>query len=120
MADRVHLGPFLDLGFWLWALVGVGLGFATSFVLGIFTVPASVLVALILLTRPRLRTSAFGTFVGFGAVFLLIAYLQRRGPGVTCWHSANASGCDEWLDPRPYLLIGLASIATGLLGHAWR
>ena len=72
MADRVHLGPFLDLGFWLWALVGVGLGFATSFVLGIFTVPASVLVALILLTRPRLRASAFGTFVGFGAVFLLI------------------------------------------------
>ena len=40
MADRVHLGPFLELGFWLWALVGVGLGFATSFVLGIFTVPA--------------------------------------------------------------------------------
>src|SRR5205823_14367908 len=40
MADRVHLGPFLELGLWLWALVGVGLGFATSFVLGIFTVPA--------------------------------------------------------------------------------
>ena len=90
----------LDWGFWLWAIVGVGLGFGIS-ALGVFTVPASLLIAFFLLTRRNVRASAFGVLVGIGAVLLLIAYINRGGP----------------FNPRHWLIAGLVFIAAGLIGQ---
>ena len=43
-----------------------------------------------------------------------MAYLQRKGPGTVCWHTASASGCDDYLDPRPWLAIGLVLLLGGI------
>jgi hypothetical protein len=109
--------PLLDWAFWVWAVVGVGFGFAIS-VVGIFTVPASLLVTIVLLTQARLRQATFGILVGIGAVLLLVAYLNREGPGTVCHTFSNGFECAEDLpDPRKWLAAGLVFIAAGIAGH---
>jgi hypothetical protein len=106
-----------DWAFWLWAVVGVGFGFGISQV-GIFTVPASALVAIILLRQPRFRGSAFGVLVGIGAVLLLVAYLNREGPGTVCETHRNGIECAYGLpDPKKWAAAGLVLVVLGLLGH---
>jgi hypothetical protein len=119
MTIRARLGPFLDWGFWLWSIVGVGLGFCLSS-LGVFLV-LPLLVAIVFMVRQqRLRSSWPGALVGIGAVLLFVAYLQRQGPGVTCWQTATASGCDEHLDPLPWLVGGIVFVTAGFVAQAVR
>jgi hypothetical protein len=107
----------LDLGFWLWAIVGVGLGFGIS-VIGLFTVPASVVVAIVLLSRPRLRASAYGVLVGIGVPLLVVAYINREGPGTVCHRLSNGIECAEDLpDPKKWAAVGLAFIVAGVLAQ---
>jgi hypothetical protein len=61
------------------------------------------------------RRSVSGIITGAGLPLLLVAYIQRRGPGTVCWQSATAAGCDEYLDPRPWLAIGLAFVVCGIV-----
>jgi hypothetical protein len=113
-AARSNLG---DWAFWVWAVVGLGFGFAIS-AIGIFTVPASLLATIVLLTQPRLRQATFGILVGIGAVLLLVAYLNREGPGKVCHTFSNGFECAEGLpDPRRWLAVGLVFIAAGIAGH---
>jgi hypothetical protein len=51
---------------------------------------------------PRTRPAWLGVLVGAGALLLLLAYINREGPG---W---------KWL------AAGLVLIAAGLIGHARR
>jgi hypothetical protein len=109
-----------DWAFWLWALVGVGFGLAISAV-GIFTVPASAIATIFLLTRPRLRASVYGILVGIGIPLLLVAYLNREGPGTVCHTIDGGSGtqCDDRYDPRTWLLAGLVFVVAGLAAQLW-
>jgi len=108
----------LDVGFWLWAVVGVGFGFGIS-VIGLVTIPASALAAIVLLSRPRLRASAYGVLVGIGIPLLAVAYMNREGPGTIC-HSFDAGRgvqCDDLYDPRKWAAVGLAFIVAGVLAQ---
>jgi hypothetical protein len=71
-------------------------------------------------SRPAIRRSALGLLSGAGALLLYVAWVQRAGPGTTCWHTATASGCDEHLNPIPWLLAGVAMLGGGIVGHARR
>ena len=102
----------------MWAIIGVGglIGVVS------FITPAVVLAAIAILLavwfavrRPAFGASAFGAISGAGAAALVVAFLQRRGPGTVCWHTATASGCDDYLNPWPWLLIGLALVVTGVV-----
>jgi len=108
----------LDLGFWVWAVVGVGFGFGISQI-GLFTVPASVLVTILLLARPTLRRSVYGILVGIGAVLLLVAYINREGPGTVCHTNSNGFECAHDLpDPKKWAAVGILFIVAGLIAHA--
>jgi hypothetical protein len=115
--DRLH--GLLDWPFWVWAIVGVGFGFGITS-LGLLTVPASTLVAVFLLRRPRLRESAYGVLVGMGALPLFVAYDNREGPGTVCHTFDHGRGtqCDGLSDPRKWLLAGLVLIVAGLIAQA--
>jgi hypothetical protein len=102
--------------FWAWAAVGVGAALAAVSLGPILLLPVAV-IAVMLARRPSIRRSAFGVLSGAGLLLLYIAYLQRDGPGVTCWHTATASGCDQHLNPIPWLAIGLACVVAGIVGH---
>ena len=108
----------LDWRFWVWAVVGVGYGFAIS-VIGLFTVPAAVLVTIFLATQPEFRRATWGVLIGVGAPLLLVAYLNREGPGTVCHSIDGGRGtqCDDLSDPRKWLLVGLAFVLAGLAGQ---
>lgn len=103
-ATAGRLGHAAGCGwFWAWAVVGVGFGFGIS-VIGVFTVPLS-LIAVILLTRRRPVRGAFGLLSGAGAVLLVIAYIQRSG---------------EYYNPIHWLVPGLVLFLGGILAHVWQ
>jgi lipopolysaccharide export LptBFGC system permease protein LptF len=104
-----RLGHLAGCGwFWAWALVGGGFGFAVS-VMGIVTVPAATLVA-ILLSRRSIR-GAFGIATGVGLVLLLVAYINRGGQSFA---DGGAPSPVHWLIP------GLVLFTGGILAHAWQ
>ena len=105
--------------FLAWLAVGVGLGLGVS-VLGVFAVPAALLAAVLLSVRHHGGRAALGALVGVGLLLLYVAYVQRKGPGTVSWHTATASGSNQYLDPRPWLVAGLLLVVGGLVAYAWR
>lgn len=102
-----------------WAILGSGAALAVISLGPLALLPVAALAG-IMASRPRIRRSGFGLVSGAGAVLLYVAYVQRDGPGTTCWHTATASGCDQHLNPIPWLLLGLACLIGGVVGHAKR
>jgi hypothetical protein len=107
---------------WAWFLVWALVGSAAAFGLVSFiTVAAAagglaILVAVWFAVRnPAFGASAFGAIAGVGALALVVAFLQRRGPGTVCWHTATASGCEDYLNPWPWLVVGVALVVTALV-----
>jgi len=104
-------------GFVLWALLGAAL------VLGVFTLTVLFLVPIVIgvaafAIRPRLARSAFGLLAGVGLVSMYVAYVQRRGPGTVCYQTATGgSGCDEYLNPWPWLVVGVVLVCVGVVAH---
>ena len=109
-----HLPWFLA-----WAAVGVGLGLGVS-ALGVFAVPVALLAAVALVVSHHAGRAALGALVGVGLLLLYVAYVQRKGPGTVSWHTATASGSDQYLDPRPWLAAGVLLVAGGLVAYVWR
>jgi len=107
------------LWFLAWAAVGVGLALGIS-ALGILAVPLALLVTVLLTVRHHADRSALGILVGVGLLSLYVAYVQRKGPGTVYWHTATASGSDQYLDPRPWLVAGLLLVAVGIVAFLWR
>ena len=104
--------------FWAWA--GAGALAIISLDLGPVTVlPALILLALVSTFVGRRHISALGFTTGTGLPLLWVAYVQREGPGTTCWHTASAAGCDQHLNPLPWLIAGLVLVLTGLIGQAF-
>ncbi len=77
---------------------------------------AAVVALIVLAAARRLHRPAFGLLGGAGVVALVIAWLNRKGPGTVYWHTATASGADQYPDPRPWLVAGVVLVGAGLLG----
>jgi len=105
--------------FWIWALVGCAVALA-AVSLGPLLLLPTLAAAAFMASRRRIRSSAFGLLTGAGALFLVVAWLQRRGPGEVCWQRGTASGCDQYLNPLPWLAIGIVLVVAGIAAHAVR
>jgi uncharacterized membrane protein YhaH (DUF805 family) len=105
--------------FWAWAVLGAAVALAALSFGPILAAPILVIVWL-MDSRPRIRRSAFGLVTGVGALLLYIAWVQRAGPGTTCWQTQTASGCDQHLNPLPWLLAGIVLFVGGIAAHARR
>jgi hypothetical protein len=103
--------------FCAWTLIGAvaALGLVS---LGPIALGPALIAGAALSTSTTARRSRFGLLAGAGLVLLFIAYLQRQGPGTTCWHTATAAGCEQHLNPIPWLLIGLLLTATATVLQA--
>lgn len=105
--------------FFLWALLGTTAALGAVSLGPLLLVPVAVF-GVFLWTRPTVRRSAFGLLTGAGALLLYVAWVQRDGPGTTCWHTATASGCDQHLNPLPWLIAGAVLFVSGFFAHARR
>jgi hypothetical protein len=110
-------GPHAMTCVWFWAWAGIGALAVLSLDFGPLTALPALLVALIAALGDRRRGSALGFVTGAGLPLLWVAYVQRSGPGTTCWHTASSAGCNQYLDPLPWLIIGLALVLTGLIAQ---
>jgi hypothetical protein len=117
LAERTHLAAWS--GFCAWAFFGTVAAFGLL-IGGTIAVLPILLGVWLLATRPSLRRSWFGVMTGAGVTLLYIAYVQRRGPGTTCWQTATAAGCDEHLNPLPWLIAGAALVLLGFIAQARR
>jgi hypothetical protein len=116
----VHRSTARNWGaFSVWALLGEAGSFG-FLALGVLAAIPVALAGWLLIRRAELRRSAFGVLSGVGAILLVVAYVQRRGPGTVCWQTATRSGCDEYLNPWPWLVVGVVLLAAGLIAHARR
>ena len=116
LAERTHLAAWG--GFCAWAFFGTVSAFGLL-IGGTLAVLPILLGVWFAVTRPSLRRSWFGVLTGVGVTLLYIAYVQRRGPGTTCWQTATAAGCDE-LNPLPWLIAGAALVLLGFIAQARR
>ena len=82
----------------------------------LLTAPPAVVLAHALERRDRGGTVRWTVTIGIAALPLLLAYLNRHGPGTWCHpigtpRHPGVECADEW-DPRPFLAIGLALLLT--------
>jgi hypothetical protein len=117
LAGQVHR-PHAMTCVWLWAWAAVGVLAVSSLSLGVLTAPPALLLgALVAIVGDRRHRSAFGLLTGAGLPLLLVAYVQHQGAGTTCWHKASSAGCDQYLNPLPWLIVGITLVLTGLVAH---
>ena len=104
---------------WAGFAVCVLLGATAAFALLVFGILGLLVVGFVtwLTSRTRLRSSAWGLLAGVGAISLLVAYVQRRGPGTFCYRTVTTSGCDQYLDPRPWLVAGVVFVLAAIALH---
>src|ERR1700674_2663140 len=90
-----------------WALVGSAAVFGAFSLLlvGLVAFGAAVVAAVLMARDPSARGSALGLLSGAGWLLVYVAYVQRDGPGTTCWHTATSGGCETHLDPIPWLAV---------------
>ena len=108
---------------WVWFAAWATLGCLVA--LGTLSVqllmaPLTIVAVLALILTRKVSRAAFGLFTGIGAACLLVAFLNRRGPGLVAWHTATSAGADEYLDPRPWLIAGVILVAAGTLAFIRR
>lgn len=113
-----HAGLVGWPSFLAWTAVGFGIVFG-FFLFSVFVLAAAVLVGVLVALQPGLRRGALGLLTGAGAIFLWVAWLNRRGPGTVVTHTATSvSSIDAW-DPRPWLAAGVALVVGSVAAHAW-
>ena len=105
--------------FWGWTVVGA-LGALGLVSLGTFALIPATGVGVVMARLDDGRRSRLGLLAGAGLLALFVAYVQRDGPGTTCWHTATASGCDQHLNPLPWLVAGALLTLTAFVGQARR
>jgi len=106
---------------WFGAWVVVGCAVALSMVsLGLLVLIPAAVIAVLMIRRPAARRSAYGALIGVGLLLLFVAYVNREGPGTTCWQHGTATGCDQHLNPLPWLALGVAFVVGGFVAHRLR
>lgn len=101
---------------WLGVGAVLGFGIVGLLTIGWVLVPLGVLMVVIGLRTPRLRTTAaYLTMVGASAAPFAIAWLNRHGPGTVCSTRGSEQSCiDEWT-PWPFLAVAGLMVAAGIV-----
>jgi hypothetical protein len=104
------------LTFAAWAVVGLTgiLGVLSILTIGIFVVAGAALLAGYLARRIRSPQAGPGLLTGAGVMLLIVAYLNRGGPGTVCTTSAGSVSCTQEMSPWPWMATALCLIAVGV------
>ncbi|MEU1535034.1 hypothetical protein [Streptomyces fagopyri] len=100
-----------------WLLTGAAylLALLTVLSIGIFILPIPLIGTVVLATRRGALRCLPGLVASAGLPLLLLAYLDRNGPGTYCTSSAGGQSCTEGLlDPWILLAAGLFVLAAGV------
>jgi len=102
---------------WFVAWMVVGVGAALSTISLPFLFPVVLLLGAALGLWSASRPHWWGLMSGAGLLLLYVAWVQRHGPGEYCEAIPGGTKCEDYLDPRPWLVIGLLLLAAGVIGE---
>ncbi len=102
---------------WFVAWMVVGVGGALSTISLPFLFPVVLLLGALLGLRQVSRRHWWGLISGAGVLLLYVAYVQRHGPGEYCQSIPGGTQCEDYLDPRPWLALGLLLLIGGVIGE---
>jgi membrane protein implicated in regulation of membrane protease activity len=102
--------------FGLWAVIGAGgaLALLTAPTIGIFVLPATLVLGAVLAWRGRAQQAGPGIAAGLGLPLFYVAYLNRSGPGTVCTALPGGGECNQETSPWPWLAAGLLLVIAGL------
>lgn len=93
---------------WFVVIVLGVLSLAAVVSVGLFILPLAIAGAILLLARPRRAIGAAVLLGAVGAGPLILAYFNRPGPGHVCRTDSEGVACGDYLNPWPWLALGLA------------
>lgn len=111
-------GPTDRVPWWAWgwwALVGalLGYGVAALLTIGVFLLLAAAVLVVVGLRVPALRgRAALGVVGGLAGAPLLLAWLNRDGPGTVCRTTPTSQTCGEQWSPWPFVVVALVLLVT--------
>ena len=98
-----------------WAVVGAAYAFGLLGVLsiGMFVLPCALLATWYLARRRHSLHGVFGVLSGVGVPLLVLAFLNRHGPGMVC----GGMKCEQQFSPWPWLIAGMLFVLLGAAGQ---
>jgi hypothetical protein len=98
-----------------WAVVGAAYAFGLlgALSIGMFVLPCALLATWYLARRRQSMAGVAGVLAGVGAPLLVLAFLNRGGPGMVC-HDAT---CWQQSSPWPWLIAGVLFLLLGVAGQ---
>ena len=102
--------------FVIWAVIGAGgaLALLTAPTIGIFVLPATLVVGAVLARRGRHQQAGPGVVAGLGLPLFYVGYLNRGGPGTVCTSLPGGGECTQETSPWPWIATGLLLVIAGL------
>jgi hypothetical protein len=105
-----------------WTVTGaaLGVGLVSLLTVGALLLLAGLVMAVVGARRERWRRSAPLVLLGAVAAPLLLAWLNRAGPGSACTVSGTTTSCTDQYSPWPFLAVALVLAVVGpvLAGRA--
>jgi hypothetical protein len=110
------------LGFAAWAVAGTlyAVGIAGILTIGIFVLPVAVLVMVLIARNEAAKAGWPGLITGIGVVPLVIAYLNRGGPGMVCTTTATSGSCTQEFNPWIFIAAAVVLVTVGIVIQAVR
>jgi len=101
--------------FVIWAVVGAAgaLAILTAPTIGIFVLPATLVLGAVLAWRGRKQQAGPGIVAGLGLPLCYVGYLNRGGPGTVCTALPGGGECTQETSPWPWIAIGLVLVVAG-------
>jgi 4-amino-4-deoxy-L-arabinose transferase-like glycosyltransferase len=115
--DRERQVPLLSWAWWGVAGAAIGLGIVSLLTIGVLflAVGVSSVIAGARARRLRNRSASMG-LVGAAAAPLLLAWLNRDGPGTVCRSDGHGGGsCEQEWSPWPFVVVAILLLAAGVL-----
>lgn len=111
--DSARARPTVAAYLW-WAATGAlaGFGAVGALTIGVFLLPAAVLLLVGIGWRPLRNSSIAGALAGVALVPLFVAWLNRRGPGTVCTTLRSGLSCQEQWSPWPFAVAGVALLGA--------
>jgi hypothetical protein len=105
--------------FGLWALTGAcyAMVIAGAFTIGVFFVPAAIVITVLLARSTRARRAMAGLIAGLAVPLIVVASLNRAGPGLVCTTDDRGTGqtCAQQWNPWLFLAGAAIALAVGVL-----
>jgi hypothetical protein len=114
-ADGDSLVAFLG-----WCAVGAALGLSvlTLLTIGPFVLLVTLMLIGFMLWRVDFGWAMAGMVSGAGVPVLVVAWLNRAGPGEVCTRTATELRCEDEWSPWPLLVVGVALLVIGVVAFA--